>query len=105
MISRPAAAADVTVEDFDDEVCLYRSDRDEVLVLNGTAGDIWRLSDGELTVDELTERLAAVYGQRPDSIRADVDTAIADLATRGYLREATSTGAPPATVHPADGAS
>lgn len=90
MIQRPAAAAGIVAEELDAEVCLYRPDNDEVLILNETAGDIWRLSDGELTVNDLIDRLASSYQVERASIEPDVISVITDLADRGYLQDAAS---------------
>jgi hypothetical protein len=81
----------VVVEDLDDDICLYRPDIDEVLVLNASAGDVWRLADGELTVPEIAERLATVYGLAAGSLDADVRSAVDDLEARAYLVERSST--------------
>lgn len=85
MIDRPRPAPQVLAEDLDDDVCLYRSDTNEVLVLNQSAGDVWRLADGELTVDEIAGRIGEVYGLAPGTVDADVRRVVADLTERGYL--------------------
>ena len=73
------------VEELDDDVCLYRTDVNEVLVLNQSAGDVWRLADGELTVTEIVNRLARSYGLGADAIAPDVRNVVEDLVQRGYL--------------------
>jgi hypothetical protein len=87
VINRPIPAPGVVVEDLDDDVCLYRSDIDEVLVLNQSAGDIWRLADGDRSVETIATRLADVYGTDEATMRTDVQAVVADLLTRGYLVE------------------
>lgn len=87
MIDRPVPAQGVVVEDLDDDVCLYRSDIDEVLVLNQSAGDVWRLADGQLTIAGIIERLAVVYGLDEATLDPDVRGVVDDLTTRGYLVE------------------
>ena len=87
MINRPIPAPGVVVEDLDDDVCLYRSDIDEVLVLNQSAGDIWRLADGDRSVEAIATRLADVYGTDETTVRTDVQAVVADLLARGYLVE------------------
>jgi len=62
----PVPADGVSVEDVDAEVCLYRSDIDEVLVLNQSAADVWRLADGSLSVDELLACIGQRLWQRSD---------------------------------------
>jgi hypothetical protein len=95
VLTRPVPATYVVVEDLDDDVCLYRSDLDEVLVLNASAGDVWRLADGTLTVADITARLAASYSSDPVALRVDVDLVVSDLAERGYLVESTVSAATP----------
>ena len=99
VLERPRPASEIVVEDLDDDLCLYRPDIDEVLVLNHTAGDVWRLADGQLRVAEIVERLAGVYTiDSADSadlagsadIGNDVHRVIEDLETRGYLVDATA---------------
>lgn len=85
MSGRPMPAPDVVVEDVDDDICLYRADIDEVVVLNQSAGDVWRLADGELTVNEIAERLAIVYRHSVTKLRPDVDSVVGELLHRGYL--------------------
>jgi hypothetical protein len=85
MIIRPQPASGVVVEDLDDSVCLYRVDIDEVLVLNESAGAVWRLADGDLTLDEIVERLAGEYDVPGDGMHADVVRVLDDLTERGYL--------------------
>lgn len=75
----------VIAEDLDDDVCLYRPDIDEVVVLNATAGDVWRLADGELTIDQLVDQLAVAYQLPADSVRDDINSVVSDLLDRGYL--------------------
>ena len=90
MLVRPIPTDGVIVEDLDDDVCLYRADIDEVLVLNQPAGDIWRLSDGELTVDEIADRLSLAYALPDTDLTGNVRSVVEDLETRGYLVECTS---------------
>ena len=94
MLVRPTAANGVIVEDLDDDVCLYRADIDEVLVLNQAAGDIWRLSDGELTVDEIASRLSVSYDLPHTDLSNNVRSVVDDLETRGYLVEYSSSATP-----------
>jgi hypothetical protein len=85
MTFRPSQRADVVVEDLDDELCLYRPDVDEVVVLNATAGDVWRLADGEQDSAEIVDLLAASYGQPAAAIRDEVLAALRELLDHGYL--------------------
>jgi hypothetical protein len=88
MLMRPIVASGVVIEDLDADLCLYRAEVDEALVLNETAADIWRLADGRVSVDEITNQLAAAYQTSVEAIGPDVVAAVSELADRGYLVEA-----------------
>ncbi|HEY7009006.1 MAG TPA: PqqD family protein [Jatrophihabitantaceae bacterium] len=88
MLERPAPAGGIVVEDLDDELCLYRPDTAEVLVLNQTAGDVWRLCDGSADVAEIVRLLASAYRSTPDALAEDVRAVLVDLHERGYLVDA-----------------
>jgi hypothetical protein len=77
----------VVVEDVDDDLCLYRTDIDEVLVLNQSAGDVWRLVDGRTDVDAIAQQLSEFYQVDLGQIRSDVRAVVDDLAQRGFLVE------------------
>jgi hypothetical protein len=92
VVIRTQHAPGVLVEDLDQDVCLYRADIDEVLVLNATAGDVWRLTDGDYELDQVVQRLAEVYRLAADDIREQVRSVVADLLDRGYLVPADQAG-------------
>jgi hypothetical protein len=83
---RPEPMPAVDVEDVDNELCLYRADIDEVLVLNSSAADVWRLSDGSCTVAEIVQLLARSYRTTASAILSDIDAVLVDLIERGFLR-------------------
>jgi hypothetical protein len=88
VITFPRLAAGVTVEDLDPDLCLFRPDIDEVLVLNQTAGDVVRLADGARSIVDMVELLARVYGQPSTDLAADVTAVVQDLSSRGYVQDA-----------------
>ncbi|MEO7288910.1 MAG: PqqD family protein [Jatrophihabitantaceae bacterium] len=87
MSSRYAPSTGVTAEELDDGMCLYHSGRDEVLVLNQTAADVWQLSDGELDLTGIVRQLAGIYATEAEALRADVTAVVDELAGKGYLHE------------------
>jgi hypothetical protein len=89
MIEIPMPRSGCIVEELDDELCLYRPDSDEVLVLNGTAADTWRLIDGSTDIDEIASMLARSYSTNIEIVRTDVVTVLQQLTEHGYL-ESTS---------------
>lgn len=94
VIDLPAPAPGILAEDLDADVCLYRSDTNEVLVLNQTAADIWRLADGTMPIDAIATTLGTAYTNAGAGLRDDVAHLIEDLAQRGYLVDAAATGTP-----------
>lgn len=80
----PRPVADVVAEDLGADICLYRA-TDEVLVLNRTAADVWRLCDGQSSVSEIVATLADAYRTPAATIAPDIDAVLADLIGRGYV--------------------
>lgn len=77
----------VVETEIDDCVALFHPGTAEATVLNATASDIWRLSDGSLTLPQLTDALARAYGVEPASIAGDVAEAVDRLRQRGLLAD------------------
>ena len=78
-------AADVRALELDGDISLYDARTQSAAVLNGTASDVWRLLDGDHTLDEVVRLLATAYGKQPEAIRADVERVVAELAEAGFL--------------------
>ncbi len=53
--------------------------------MNGTASDIWRLADGEHSLDDLVGLLAAAYQVDAAAIRPEVERTVRDLVEAGFL--------------------
>lgn len=81
----PTPAGGITAEEIDDDICLYRAADGEVLVLNHTAADVWRLCDGEWAADRIAERLAEVHGADLVEVRTGVDAVLTELVALGFL--------------------
>ena len=47
-----------------------------MIVLNQTASDVWRLSDGESDFEEIVRLLAAAYGVEGHVIRREIEDTI-----------------------------
>lgn len=62
-----------------------------VHLFNETAGRIWELLEQTSSVDELVSTLADEYeGAPPEALRAEVETFLADLDSKGLLRSSRS---------------
>lgn len=71
------ARSDLTVVDVDGCVSVYSPRRQQVLSLNETASEIWRLSTEQPDVANIVAVLAAAYRTQPEAIQADVERTIA----------------------------
>ena len=72
-----------------DEISLYDPVTENVVVLNQTASDIWRLSDGESDADGIVNLLAAAYGVEANRIRQEVEDTITKFREQGLLQAET----------------
>ena len=68
-----------------EEISLYDPLTENVVVLNATASDIWRLSDGESNLEEIVDLLAAAYGVEAHRIRGEVEETIRNFHAQGLL--------------------
>lgn len=80
------AVVGVVVREVRDCLALLCPERAEVVVLNATASDVWRLADGDLTLDHIVELMARAYGVSPETIRVDVVRTVDTLEDYGLLR-------------------
>ena len=71
--------------EIDDEISLYDPLTEQVVVLNQTASDIWRLSDGQSDLDQITRLLASAYGVAVDEIRVQVEDTVQSFQEHGLL--------------------
>ena len=67
------------------DLSLYDPGQENVLVLNGTATDVWLLCDGEQNADRIVELIAAAHGQDVATIRAEVMSTIRQFIEEGFL--------------------
>jgi hypothetical protein len=70
------------------DLSLYHPASETVAVLNATASDVWRLCDGDLTLDEAVSTLARAYGIAEAAIVDEVARVVDDLTDQGFLSEA-----------------
>jgi hypothetical protein len=71
--------------EVDGDISLYDASQERVIVLNSTASDVWRLADGEMTVDQIAEALAKAYRTDPAEIKPDVEQLIDSLVQQKLL--------------------
>lgn len=71
--------------EIDGDISLYDTKEERVIVLNPTASDVWRLSDGDMTADQISETLSKAYGAPVTAVQPDVETLLKDLIDQGLL--------------------
>ena len=89
--------ADLTVVDVDGCVSVYSPHSQQVLSLNETASEIWRLIGHEhCGTDQVVSLLATRYAVQPEAIRADVERVVSLFENEGlYDDEDADTGDEP----------
>lgn len=83
----PRKSADVLELDMGDGLILYNHDGDLVHHLNPSAGIIWQLCDGGVSVGQLGREIAEQYGLDVESVQAQVAAVIAEFDTLGLVED------------------
>ena len=78
----------LTVQAVDDEILILDLESNQIHQLNASAGFIWQLCDGDMSVDQLSEIYAEHYEVEADVARADVKLVTEQLCGMGLLRAA-----------------
>jgi hypothetical protein len=66
---RPRARSEnLVVEELDDELLVYDSDRDKAHCLNGVSALVWKQSDGRRSVEDLARMVADDYGNESEEV-------------------------------------
>lgn len=66
-------------------VLLLPPNRNDPLVVSGCGAAIWHLLASEVSVEQLTEKLAAEYGQEAARIAPDVLSTVVELEACGAI--------------------
>ena len=80
----PGQSANFYVEELDGEFLLFRHGSSKAILLNETAGLIWRLCDGTRSVAAIIDFFAAQYPSAED-IATDVTVTIEQLEKVGAI--------------------
>src|SRR5262245_28612954 len=89
----PKQAFGFFVEEMEGEDLLYRLGGHKAIHLNDTATVIWKLCDGNRTVQEIIDLLKNQYPGAETAVAADVKESIATLLSEGALLEAVDVAA------------
>ena len=82
---RPSFADHVTQVPVGDELVLHEAGSGRLHLLDRTAALVVSLFDGARTVEDIADAVAAVFDERPERIRDDVNRLVRDLAQRGVV--------------------
>lgn len=71
--AKPKQRPDYQLEMLEGELILYHLGQTKILYCNESAGLIWRLSDGRLTISEIIAALSDAYPDAAASMASDVE--------------------------------
>ena len=69
-----------------EEVIVASAGGEEYELLSATAAAVWRLLAQPMSIGDLSDRLAADFGEEPGRIEADVEPLLGWLADRGLVQ-------------------
>ena len=75
--------------DIEGEITLYDGSSQAAVVLNSTASDVWRLLDGQRSIDDIVALLRIAYDTDLDTLRMDVRRTVEELRRHDLLEDAT----------------
>lgn len=79
-------SASLTEVEVDGEIAIYHPLTDQVVLLNASASEIWRLTAGDgVTVEDLVPLVAGVFGLGLDEARHGVETGVEVLVDEQLL--------------------
>jgi hypothetical protein len=82
---RPVRTADLEINEVADGLVVYQADPEQVHYLNNTAAVVFELCDGQLTVEQITERVGELFSLAEPPV-AEVAACVAELTAKGVLR-------------------
>ncbi|HWD55300.1 MAG TPA: PqqD family protein [Acidimicrobiales bacterium] len=97
--SVPVRRQGASAVELDENVAVYDDVGQLLILLNSSAGSVWKLCDGSTTVDEIVEALGEAFPDQAPVIGDDVYETLRKLADMGLVAEAP--GAPGAPGAPA----
>ena len=75
--SIPRPRSEFQLQEFDSELVLYDPEQKKVIYLSESAALIWRLCDGQRTIEEIVQLLQDAYPDKTSEILNDVERAMA----------------------------
>lgn len=93
----PIPLSGFQLEEMDGETLLYRHSLKKLIYLNESAASIWKLCDGQRSVQDIVALLADAYPEAANTLPVDVDEALELLLREGALRLSDQPAELPAT--------
>jgi hypothetical protein len=82
----PKVRGDVSIQELGEEVMIYDPINEKVHILNNTAHCIWKLCDGNYTLQEIKEEIIKKFPQASEQeILNDITSAIDDFKKNKLL--------------------
>ena len=72
-------------EEFDDWAVLFNPDTAHAVGINPTGVDLWKLMDGNRSLEELTEEIKDRFADVPDNAFDDIAGFVNKLAETGFV--------------------
>ena len=82
----PAQSAVFRFEELDDESLIFNTVTKRTVYLNPSATVIWKLCDGQRTIEEIAKLLKDAYPEASEDFLVDVESAVQALLSEGALR-------------------
>jgi hypothetical protein len=83
----PARREGASAVELDENVAVYDDVGQLLILLNSSAGSVWKLCDGSTTVNEIVEALGETYPDEAAVIGDDVRETLRKLAEMGLVSE------------------
>jgi hypothetical protein len=84
----PVRSSEVLELDMGDGLIIYNHEGDLVHHLNGSAGIVWQLCDGDASIEELSRDIAEEYGLETATVLAQVSEVVAEFDALGLTTDA-----------------
>ncbi len=83
--SVPLPDKEFTLEELDNELLLYHPAKTTTVYMNQTASIIWRLCDGERTVNEIISLIKDSYPEAGSGVEQDVEATLKMFSDHGAI--------------------
>jgi hypothetical protein len=83
--AKPIQSPDYHLEMLDGELILYHLDDTKILYCNETASVIWRLCDGQQSIEEIINLLSRAYPDAAGDMASDVEATLQRFLEAGSI--------------------